>query len=233
MRPENRLFILILFLILTVQLKAQSNDDNPLDARTSFVALLVSYSNTERENSRILLENVAYSDVTNLSVKTGGGYFIKEYFAVGLTFEYTSEKEETESINTFGPNSFSDGKFQNYSFSPSIRNYFPVGSNNRFFIFTQTGLEIGFGNGDEVISTGDTTTYLDIDRIRYGIAFTPGVIFLVQKGFAFEVNVGVLGFNHSKETATPREGEESVIKRTNFNLDINLLRLNLGFSYYF
>lgn len=232
-RLKNMLLITFVFFVGTFQLVAQSQQKKPLDAKSAFVAVLISYSDVDKKNSKSLIENVVSSNVTTLSVRSFGGYFLKQNFALGLGFDYTSEQEESENINTFGPNSFVDRDFQTFTFTPFIRNYFPIGVNNRFYLFTQTGLELGFGNGDESNNTGDTNTSATIDRLNYGIAFTPGLIFLVQKGFAFEINVGVLGLNHSKETTTPTNDEESVVKRTNFNFDINLLKLNLGISYYF
>ena len=233
MKLKFLLVIFALVFLFPTNLTAQTEETNPLAKSEAFVALLASYSNTKKENSKTLLENVEYSNVTNFSIKAAGGYFIKEYFALGLGAEYSSQKEDSENVNTFGPNSLIDKTLRRYTFSPFIRNYFPIGSQNRFFIFTQTGLEIGWGNGEEVNTTGDNAITSDIEEINYGLAFTPGVTFIVERGFAFEVNVGVLGLKHSKETITPSDDEETVITKTNFNFDINLLSLNLGISYYF
>ncbi|WP_455168518.1 DUF4094 domain-containing protein [Aegicerativicinus sediminis] len=220
-------------LLFINNLWAQTEDKSLLDKNSAFVALLVSYSNTKKENNKNLLENVISSDVSNFSIKSAGGYFLQKHFAVGLGLDYSSENEDSENVNTFGPNTFLDRSLKSFAITPFVRYYIPVGANNRFFLFTQTGLEFGFGNGDEISTTGEDVTTADIKNRNYGIAFTPGVILIVQKGFAFEVNVGVLGFQHSKETVTPSDEEETVITRTNFNLDIDLLSLNLGISYYF
>lgn len=233
MKFKYFLLLTVMYQLVTLQLKAQSEKKEPLDKKSGFVALLLSYSNTKKENSKSLLENVKTSDVSNFSVRSGGGYFFKKYFAVGLGLDYGSEKEKAENINTFGPNTILDRHLRTYTFTPYIRNYLPVGAKDRFFLFTQTGLELEIGNGEESTVTGTSSTYADIKKHEFGLAFTPGVILLVQKGFAFEVNVGVLGLNHSKETITPTGQPQTEISRTNFNFEINLLKLNLGISYYF
>lgn len=155
------------------------------------MGILVSYANTKKENNKTLLENVKYSDITKFSVSSAGGYFFKKHFSVGLGFDYGAEKENIESINTFGPNTVSDRNVKTYTLIPFIRNYFPLGDQHKFFMFTETGLEFEFGNGSELSSTGSTSTTADIKTNNYGIAFVPGIIFLAEKGFAFEVNVWV------------------------------------------
>ncbi|MBU3821528.1 hypothetical protein KO566_05600 [Flavobacteriaceae bacterium XHP0103] len=228
------LFMFVFFTgVFALIAQSQTQGKTPLDKNSAFVALLLSYDKTKKENNKNLLENVKFSDVSSFSVRSAGGYFFKKYFAVGLGFDYTSDKENSENINTFGPNTLVEKQLQTFTLTPFIRNYISIGSKDRLFLFTQTGLEFGFGNGDESTVTGSSTTFTDIKKLNYGIAFTPGVILIVEKGFAFEVNVGVLGLRHSKETFTPTDTEETVITKTNFNFDINLLKLNLGISYYF
>lgn len=234
MKFKNMLLLGIFAQLLTVQLAAQSEEKKFLDERSAFVNLLFAYSNTKKENSNTLLENVKSSNATNFSIRTGGGYFFKKYFAAGFGLVYDSEKENAEKINTFGPNTILDRDIQSYTFTPSVRNYLPIGSNDQFFLFTQTGFELKVANGNESTTTGSDTTDAEIKKYEYGIAFTPGVILLLRNGFAVEANVGVLGFKHSKETITPTDGQPpSEVSSTNFNFDINLLKLFLGISYYF
>jgi len=234
MKFKSILLLCIFSQIVTLQLTGQSEEKKFLDERSAFVNLLFSYSNTKKENSNSLLENVKSSNVTNFSIRTGGGYFFKKYFAGGLGLVYDSEKENAEKINTFGPNTFLDRDLQSYTFTPSIRNYLPIGPNDQFFLFTQTGFELKVANGNESITTGTDSTNADIKKYEYGLSFTPGVILLLKNGFAVEANVGVLGFKHSKETITPTNGQpQTEVSSTNFNFDINLLKLFLGISYYF
>jgi hypothetical protein len=215
------------------QAVAQSGGGKILDKKAAFINLLFSYANTTQENTKTTLENIKYSKASEASINTGGGYFFKKNIALGLGFSYGAEKENMETINNIGPNTFSDQDLKTYTFSPFIRNYLSISKKNILYLFTQTGLQFGIGNGNEITSTGNSTITTDIDKNIYGIAFTPGVVFIVEKGFAFEVNVGILGLNYSKETRTTPNQPEAVLKETNVDLNINLLRLNLGLSYYF
>lgn len=232
----KRITFLVMVVIFQMQAYlaiAQSEEGKVLDKKTAFVALLLSYTNTTEENTKSTIENIKYAKSSETSVQTGGGYFFKNNFAVGVGITYGSEKSNMETINNLGPNTFTNQNLASLTFTPFIRNYFPLTKKNRFYLFTQTGIQFGFGNGNESTSTGSLTINTDIQKNVYGIAFTPGVIMVVNKGFAFEVNVGVLGLNYSKETKTTPGEPQSVLKETNFDLNINLLKLNLGLSYYF
>ncbi|ULQ53197.1 outer membrane beta-barrel protein [Flavihumibacter fluvii] len=233
MKRITFLVTVVIIQLEAYQALAQSDGGKVLDKKTAYIGLLLSYTNTTKENTKSTFENIKYAKASESSIKTGGGYFFKKNFAVGLAFSYGAEKENMESINAVGPNTITDQDLQTFAFTPFIRNYFPLSKKNRFYLFTQTGLQFGFGNGEESTSTGNTTVITDIQKNNYGIAFTPGMIFIVEKGFAFEVNVGILGLNYSKETKTTPDQPQAVLKETNFDLNINLLRLNLGISYYF
>jgi hypothetical protein len=232
----KRVFLLltvVVFQLVAYKAVAQPESGKVLDKKTAYIGLLLSYTNTTKENAKSTFENTKYGKATEVSIKTGGGYFFKKNFAVGLGFSYGSDKEQTESINGIGPNTFFDQDLQTFAFTPFIRNHYSLTKRNRLYLFTQTGLQFGFGNGLASTSTGNTTTIADIHENSYGIDFTPGFIFIVEKGFAFELNVGVLGLNYSKETRTSPNQPQTVIQKTNVDLNINLLKLNLGLSYYF
>jgi Protein of unknown function (DUF3575) len=233
MKKITILLTVVFFQLEAYQGFAQSEGGKALDKKTAFIGLLFSYTNTTKENTKSTLENIKFAKASEASINTGGGYFFKKNFAVGFGFSYGSEIENMETINVIGPNTFTDQDLKTYTFSPFIRNYLSLSKKNSLYVFTQTGLQFGFGNGGESTSTGNTTIDSDIQKNYYGIAFTPGVVLIVQKGFAFEVNVGVLGFNYSKETKTTPNQPQVVLKETNVDLNINLLSLNLGLSYYF
>ncbi|WP_268036353.1 DUF3575 domain-containing protein [Algoriphagus sp. PAP.12] len=228
--------LLILLSFFSNQAIAQFDEaPKKLEKNTGYVGLLFSYSQNSKENSKVLLDNVKYSKSSSTSVNTGGGYFFKENFAVGMGVTYDSNLSEAESINTFGPNTLSDSEVFSWFFNPFIRNYFPIGQTNQFYIFTQTGLEYGFGNGTETAETGNSKEDYDISERSYGIAFTPGMIFLVKQGFAFELNVGVVGIERTekKKISSDPDVLPEIQNSTKANLNINLLQLNLGLSYYF
>lgn len=228
--------VLILLTVFSSNAFAQFGDPpKKLEKNTGYVGLLFSYSQNTKENTKNLLENVKFDKTSSTSVNTGGGYFFKENFAVGMGITYDSKLSDTESINTFGPNTISDSQVFSWFFNPFIRNYFPIGQRNQFYIFTQTGLQYGFGNGNETAETGSAIEEYDINEKTYGIAFTPGMIFLVKQGFAFELNVGVVGIERTekKKVSTDPDILPELQSSTKANLNINLLQLNLGLAYYF
>lgn len=200
---------------------------------TKYGGLLISYSGSQKENVQSTFENIIKSDETQSSFKFGGGYFFGPRMAAGIGFNIGTNKVNKEVKNAFGPNTITDKKTNQFGFSPFIRNYLSLDKNRHFYLYTQTGLVFGRDKGTETATTGDRITKTDVQTNSYGISFTPGLLAFVEKGFAFEVNVGVGGINHSKETRKTAGEPDAIIKQTDVDLNINILKMNLGISYYF
>lgn len=199
----------------------------------AFTGLLLSYSNQKKENSKNSFENIVSSKDNQISIKTGGGYFVKDWLALGLGFNLSRSSTSKETKNATGPNSIENSSSNGFGFTPYLRNYIGLDRNHHFYLYTQTGLVFSMDNGSATLSTGSIETTTDIFKKNYGISFTPGLLAFVEKGFAFEVNVGVGGINYSIEKKKTPGQPEAVIKNTNVDLNINILKLNLGFAYYF
>jgi hypothetical protein len=143
------------------------------------------------------------------------------------------ENIDKELEQTFGPNTFSNSKTNTYGISPFVRNYIALDSKQRFYLFNQTGIILSKSKGDEQSTTGDITVASTISKRTMGISLSPGLLIFVDKGFAFEVNIPIGGINYGMETKTTTNLPDAVIKQSNVDLNINILRMNLGFSYYF
>ncbi|ULQ57598.1 hypothetical protein KJS94_05215 [Flavihumibacter rivuli] len=225
--------ILVLYGLWPDTSLAQTTGGMVLEKKTAYVGLLLSYTNSTKEYVEELFQELKYARSVQFSIQTGGGYFIKKNTAIGLGLGIEGESSDQEAINAIGPNTFTNKNIHSYFLSPFIRHYFGLGKANRLYLFTQTGLQFGIGKGDETLTTGTKVTTTDIKKNDYRLAFTPGIILIVEKGFAFELNVGVLGFDYAKETRTTPDEPQTVITETNVDLNINLLRLKLGIAYYF
>ena len=204
-----------------------------LQKNIKYAGLLISYSGTQQDNVKTTFENIIASDEKQSSIKFGAGYFFNSKMAAGLGFNIGTNKINKEVKNTLGPNTITESKTNHFGFSPSIRNYLTLDKNHHFYLYAQTGLVFGREKGTETITTGTKITTTDIKVNNYGISFTPGLLAFIQNGFAFEVNVGVGGINHSVETRKSEDLPDAVTKETNIDLNINILKMNLGISYYF
>ncbi len=227
-------FVTILFAILVFNSYSQEKSDGTiLLKKMKYAGLLVSYSKTEKLNSKSIIENVVSSYQKSSSIKFGGGYLINNKMAIGLGLSTGTNLINKEVKNTFGANTITDSKTTHWGFSPFIRNFMSLDKGHHFYIYTQTGLVFGFDNGTEISTTGTSSTNTSIKSNNYGISFTPGLLAFIKDGFAFELNVGVAGINSSKETRKVVGQPDAVVKQTDIDLNIDILKLNIGVSYYF
>ncbi len=204
-----------------------------LSKKTMYTGILMSYTGTQKDNVASTFENVIYSKDNSTSVKIGGGYFILNNFAVGIGLSIGFDNTEKEINNTIGTNTVSKLNSNTFGFTPFVRNYLSLGSKKRFYLFNQTGIIFSKSKGDETSTTGNNTIESTISKNALGISISPGVLIFVDDGFAFEVNIPIGGVNYSKETKSSTNLPDAVIKQSNVDLNINILRMNLGFSYYF
>lgn len=199
----------VIFQLEAYQAVAQSESGMVLDKKTAFVGLLFSYTNTTKENTMSTFENIKFAKSSEASINTGGGYFFKKNFAVAFGFIYGSEHDNKESINALGPNTFTDQDLKTYTFFPVIRNYLSLGKKNSLYVFTQTGLQFGFGNGEEMTSTGSTTINSDIQKNYYRYCLYSWRSLDCRKGICFRNKCWCIGIqlfkgnkNNPKRTAS-------------------------------
>lgn len=204
-----------------------------LSKKTMYTGILMSYTGTQKDNVKSSFENVIYSNENETSVKIGGGYFINNNFALGIGLSLGFDNLDKELKNTLGPNTISSLNSHTFGFSPFVRNYISLDSKKRFYLFNQTGILFSKSKGDESSITGKNTIESSISKNALGISLSPGVLIFVDKGFAFEVNIPIGGLTYSKETKSSTNLPDAVIQQANVDLNINILKMNLGFSYYF
>jgi hypothetical protein len=60
----------------------------------------------------------------------------------------------------------------------------------------------------------------------------PGLAVFFTENIAFEVAVGVLGFNWQKIEQTTNQVDKSIMTKSGANCNINLLKINVGMSFY-
>lgn len=232
---KRNFFIIINLLAFVLEVNGQQieNGGFELSKKTKYTGILMSYTGTQKDNVASTFENVIYSKDNSTSVKIGGGYFIRNNFAVGIGFNIGFDNVDKELKNTLGPNTSTNLNSNTFGFSPFVRNYLSLGSKKRFFLFNQTGITFSKSKGDETSTNGNNIVESSISKNALGISISPGVLIFVEDGFAFEVNIPIGGVNYSKETKSSTNLPDAVIKQANVDLNINILRMNLGFSYYF
>jgi alpha-galactosidase len=74
--------------------------------------------------------------------------------------------------------------------------------------------------------------YVEMDIYKASLSLVPGVVCFMMDNAAFEVSVGVLGFDTQKVKQVTNQVEYSEMKSSGANFKINLLSVNFGMSFY-
>ncbi|ANQ50176.1 outer membrane beta-barrel protein [Flammeovirga yaeyamensis] len=197
-----------------------------------YTSLTVQVSSSNATDEDQFIRQLHSQDNGSFEIGTQGGYFIKDFFMVGVEFSYNrQEKDEIYTANNIRTHLKSVG--QGYYIAPYIRNYIPLSKNRRFSIFNQTALQVGFGTSLKQTEANEETDKVKTDRITLGIGIQPGLAAFITDGFAFEASVGLLGLEMDHSKSVKNYTEES--QRTDFDLDfkVNLLQIKLAVAYYF
>ena len=193
----------------------------------------------------LLVIDVKDFDQRAFNFRLEGSYFYKENVSVGLGLQYGENKIDSganlldnsyeKNIRTFN---------RSYGILGFIKNHIPISSNNVFYVTNQTELFYGYNSGPSETYVGDILERQYASQHSFGVSIRPGILVFLTDSFAFDLNMGILGFSHSNENVRyqypennpPSESnrkENGKNKSTDLNLKFDLLKLGFGFSYYF
>ena len=193
----------------------------------------------------LLVVDVENFNQRAFNVRLEGSYFFKENVSVGLGLQYGENKADL--IANLLDNSYTRN-IRNFSRSYGvvgfIKNHIPISSNNVFYVTNQTELYYGYRSGPSETYIGDILERQYAEKHSVGVSIRPGILVFLTDSFAFDLNMGILGFSHSKEDVSYKYPENNLPsestrkkdgsnKSTDLNLKFDLLKLGFGFSYYF
>ena len=184
-----------------------------------------------------LLDGVS-GNMTSCGIAPAVSYFIADNTSVGLRFDYS------KSVLGLGSASLALGDLmsldindvnylkQSYSGSLTLRHYMSIADSRRFAIFVEGRGTLGYAQSMNYQRKGDDKygTYQDI--YKASLSLVPGVVCFMMDNAAFEVSVGVLGFDTQKVKQVTNQVEYSEMKSSGANFKINLLSVNFGMSFY-
>ena len=184
-----------------------------------------------------LLDGV-YGNMTSCGIAPAVSYFIADNTSVGLRFDYS------KSVLGLGSASIALGDLmsldindvnylkQSYSGSLTLRHYMSIADSRRLAIFLEGRGTLGYAQSMNYQREGDDKygTYQDI--YKASLSLVPGVVCFMMDNAAFEVSVGVLGFDTQKVKQVTNQVEYSEMKSSGANFKINLLSVNFGMSFY-
>lgn len=193
----------------------------------------------------LLIVDVEKFDQRAFHLRLEGSYFVKENLSVGAGLHFGEDKADL-SVNLLNNSYRREIRNFNRSFGALgfIKNHISVMSNNVVFITNQTELFYGYGSGPSETYVSNILERKYTEKYTMGLGLRPGILIFFTDNFAFDINIGVLGFSHTVEGVSytypsnnpPSESnrkENSQNKSTNLNLKFDLLKVGFGFSYYF
>ena len=227
-------FILPLFMLLSTSVIAQlAFERNPLGKGQMFIATTFSVNHKEGENETSLLQNFDETYRVRWDITLRSGYFIKDNFAVGGFFKYSSDLSQSSYQSDTGP--VRDERLERgYSIAPFIRNYLPLGK-GVFALFNETNLEFTYGNFVRQVQNPEDVNRTVGESYQLKLGIQPGIAAFITDVVSFEVGTSLLGLstNYSTSTANGDESSKSYTFSNEVNFDIDLLSLFLGISFYF
>lgn len=193
----------------------------------------------------LLVVDVEDFDQRAFNVRLEGSYFFKENVSVGLGLNFGEDKADLRAnlLNNSYKRDIRNFS-RSYGVLGFIKNHIPVSSNNVFYVTNQTELFYGYKSGPSETYIDDVLERQYAVKHSMGVSIRPGILIFLTDDFAFDLNMGILGFSHSIEDVSyeyppnnpPLESNrksDNRNKSTNLNLKFDLLKLGFGFSYYF
>ena len=184
-----------------------------------------------------LIQNV-HGNMTSFSISPYASYFFADNLSVGLRFDYERSSLGLDNLDValMDEMSLSLQGFHhfrhNYTGSVTLRAYIPFASSKRFAMFTEVRATGGYGQGKtyKVEDGAKFGTYQDIYTAELGLV--PGIMAFLTDEVAFEVSVGLLGFNYQKVSQVTNQVERSQMENSGINFRVNLLSIGFGLSFY-
>ena len=169
-----------------------------------------------------LIQDV-HGNMMSFGVSPFASYFIADNLAVGARFDYNraSLGLDNASLSLMNDMNFSLQGFRyfkhTYTGSIMLRNYIPFGNSRRFAMFTEVRATGGYGQAKtyKIVENENVGTYQDIYNFELGLV--PGIAAFITNEVAFEISVGLLGFNYQKVVQLTNQVERSEMENSGAN----------------
>lgn len=195
----------------------------------------LSYSTHSNDKYTFLVVEGINSEGYTFKVSPFIGYAVKNNMAVGARVVYSRSllKLDDAQISMDDLNLGIDYYYalkHSYEVAAVWRQYIPLGRNKRFAIFTELQLGIGgtqskFAEGSPVRGTYET-------GYTVSLGLNPGIVAFATNNVAFEVNVGVMGFNYSNTKQVHNQVTVGNRSSSYMNFKVNIFSIGMGVAFY-
>lgn len=211
-----------------------ADDDKTIKKGRGYISLSFSLDQRNAENESQLFRQVIDQDKLNYRVTTNGGYAIMDNFTLGLGLSYGRKREDVNFLNDDNVEVTSRFLQNDISFIPNMRNYIPLGDGS-LQIFVQTDMRFTFSESLRRDFYPDEVDKFESDVFEYRLGVSPGALLFFDRNWAFEVSVGLAGLTSrfTSQILNDDLDNQTRIVKTDIDLRLNLLALNLGVARYF
>jgi hypothetical protein len=192
-----------------------------------------------------IVANVDLLDVdkSGLNISFVGGYFTSPLMSLGIRGTYKYARNEQQLQADFLNLAFNATTYQtqvlNTGFEVHLymRNYIPFGEKGNFFAFSETSLYFIKNNSYQRATRNPGQTDESISTILavsngMGAGTSFGVSFFNRKHFAFEFQTGTTGIEILWKDIEKNYVDEGMSRKITFRNGLNILRFQVGITYY-
>lgn len=198
----------------------------------------INYSQSDQDNYQFLIFEKLNGDTYSFKVSPTVMFCFKDNLAAGGRFSYSRSRTSLNSADIV-LDSETDYNIDNlYQISHSylgtalFRNYISLGRSTRFGLFTEVQLQMGGGQSKICSGSGNDLTGTYQRNFQFNVGIAPGVSVFLTNYSAIEVNVGVLGFNYTHNTAVTDQIYVANYHHQSANFKINLFSITFGVMFY-
>lgn len=223
---------------------AFENKDNYalLEKHVSLVSFNIGLASYDIDNKWI--EPIAKIDDTyyrKLSAKLSLGYFVGNNMAIAARFAYgfydTRINVNSDILQLLINAKQYETSNAGYSFSGavSLRNYIPIGVEQRFFVVSETSIfytrqhSLSRNIYDDGVKISKVSTVSD----QVGLGISPGITYFMTKGFAFEFALNPIMIYYKRAEMTNNEINKGSSKNYGLSFSFMPFNIQMGFAYYF
>lgn len=225
---KNYLFIFLFTLPFYLFSQDSEKSDFVLSKGGGFIIPNFNLNQLSGTNNQVLGTTFDSRYDLSYSVNLNGGYFMKDYFSIGLQAGYTNNQHD-HVFYPGGTKTESMAYTNLVSLVPNIRNYFGKGI---FKGFVQTNLGISFGKGLERTYSEANDTKLETNDFIFTVGIQPGIAVFVANFVSVELSINLIGYNSEFKQSTYDDGTISKVNTNDISFDVNLLTLNIGVGFY-
>lgn len=198
----------------------------------------VSYSQSDQSKYQFLIIENLNGDSYTFKVSPMLMFCFKDNLAAGGRLSYSRTRTRLNSADIVLDSETSYNIDNLYAISHSyhatgaFRSYLSLGRSTRFGLFNEVQLKVGGGQSKICSGSGDDLTGTYQRTFDFNVGLAPGLSVFLNNYSALEVNVGVLGFNYTHNTALTDQIYVSNYHTQSANFKVNLFSITFGVTFY-